>query len=78
MNYNIRNVPVRWQISTRISLILQHFSLASTLFKIFTFEIFDLEEVGQVTEYNTGNIVGRFQMSKSINVIFTYFIFVKI
>ena len=44
---NIRNGPVRWQISTCMNFMLEHFSLAVTVFEIFIFEIFDLEKVGQ-------------------------------
>ena len=40
---NIRNGPVRCQMSTYINFILQHFSLALTVFEILIFEIFDLE-----------------------------------
>ena len=42
--YNIRNGPVRWQISACINFILEHLSLALTVFDILTFEIFDLEK----------------------------------
>ena len=45
--YNIRNDPVRWQISTSIKITSEQFSLALTVFQIFTFQIRDLENVGQ-------------------------------
>ena len=45
---NIRNGQVRWQISTCINLIIEHFSLALAVIEILIFEIFDLEKVGQV------------------------------
>ena len=38
----------------------------------------NLKKLVHVTECNTGNVAGRLQMSKSINVIFTLFIFPKI
>ena len=36
--YNIHNDPIRWQISTSIKVILEHFSLALTVFEIFIFK----------------------------------------
>ena len=52
-------------ISCRLALVL-------TVFEILTFEIVDLENEVKVTEYNTGNVAGKFQMSISVNVIFTF------
>ena len=40
MEYNIRNGPIRWQISPSIKVIVEHFSLALTVFEIFTFQNF--------------------------------------
>ena len=37
MKYTIRNGPIRWQISTSIKVILEHFLLALTVFELFTF-----------------------------------------
>ena len=45
--YNIRNDPVRWQISTCKNFRLEQFSRALTVFEILTFERVDLEKVGQ-------------------------------
>ena len=49
--YHIRNGPNRWQISTCIQVIPEHVLLALLLafivFEILTFEIFDLEKVGE-------------------------------
>ena len=56
MEYNIRNGPVRWQISTCINFILEHFSLALPVFEILIFEIFYLEKVGHGHGVNTGNV----------------------
>ena len=36
--YNIRNGSIRWQISFSIKVILEHFSLAPSIFEIFTFQ----------------------------------------
>ena len=47
MEYIIRNDLVRWQISTCINFIFEHFPLALTVFEILTFEIFDLKKLGQ-------------------------------
>ena len=44
---NIRNGPIRWQISICINFIHEHFALALTVFQILILEIFDLEKVGQ-------------------------------
>ena len=38
-DYTNRNDPVTWQISTSIKVLLEHFSQALTVFKIFTFQI---------------------------------------
>ena len=38
LEYNIRNGPVRWQISASIKVIPGHFSLALIVFEIFTFQ----------------------------------------
>ena len=35
---NIYNGSIRWQISTSIEVVLEHFSLAFTVFEIYTFE----------------------------------------
>ena len=43
----MRNDPVRWQISTCINFILEHFSLDLSVFEILKFAIFELEKVGQ-------------------------------
>ena len=37
--YINRNGAIRWQISTSIEVVLEHFSLTFTIFKIFTFQI---------------------------------------
>ena len=44
--YNIRH-HIRWQISFSIKVIFEYFSLALTIFQIFTFKIRELENVGQ-------------------------------
>ena len=38
------------------------FLLVLTIIEKLTYEIFDLVKVGQGTEYNTGNVAGRFHM----------------
>ena len=36
MKYNICYGPIRWQISTSVKVVLEHFSPALTVFEIFT------------------------------------------
>ena len=38
VEYNIRNGPIQWQISTPIKVILKHFSVALIVFEIFRFQ----------------------------------------
>ena len=47
MEYNVRDGPIRWQISTSIKVVLEHFSLALTVLRISHFKICDLENVGE-------------------------------
>ena len=46
IEYNILNGSIRWQISISIKVVLEHFSLTLTVFEIFTFQNFDLENLG--------------------------------
>ena len=49
MEYNIRYDPILWQTSTSIKITPEHFSLALTVFEIFThFKMCDHENVGQL------------------------------
>ena len=45
--YNLRNGPIRWQVSTSIKIILEHFSLALTSTRYSHFKVHNLEDVGQ-------------------------------
>ena len=73
--YNIRNGPVPWKISTCINFILEHILLALTVFEILTFEIFHLEQVGQGHGVQHWQFAARLQTSKSINLILYMFDF---
>ena len=56
-----------------------HFCASSHRFvDVITLKMFALEKLVKFTEYNFHNSVIRRQVSKSINVIFSFFIFPKI
>ena len=45
--YNTRNDAIRWQILKFANVMLCTFALALIVFKILTFEIFDVEKLGK-------------------------------
>ena len=66
-DYTNRSGPIRWLISTSIKVMLEHFSLALTVFQIFTFKYRDLENVGQswCTTFAVAPYDGKYLISVS-------------
>ena len=47
MEYNFRNDAIRWQISKSIKVVRSIFALALTFSEMLTFQMFNLQKVGQ-------------------------------
>ena len=70
MEYGIHNGPIQWQISTSIKVILENFSLALTVFELFT-KFVTLKMPVKVMMYNihSGTFDGKYLASYLMAIV---------